>query len=258
MRKTLFLALVTTCLSGPALAQTVARVGGVSITMQQVVAADPAAKTDAATRNKVIVALINRQAVLNEAKTSGLLASPAYKEALAQAEENLAINMEAQKFVQENQISDQKLSAAYQTIFSKPAPQQYRFRQILVDTYAEAQTIINDLKSGQDFSTLAAANSKDSSAAMGGETGWQLATQLPAPILEALKKLSVSQVAGPIALPQGYDVVQLLGTRAPPKPTLDQVKGQLIDALQQQEWVNEIVKLRNAQGAQLVVPLSGN
>jgi hypothetical protein len=36
------------------------------------------------------------------------------------------------------------------------------------------------------------------------------------------------------------------------------VKGQLTNALEQQEWVNEIIKLRKAQGAQLIVPLSGN
>jgi peptidyl-prolyl cis-trans isomerase C len=258
MRKILLLAVAATVFSGPAFAQTVAKVGGVSITLAQVIAADPAAKTDAATRNKVLVALVNRQAVLNEAKTSGLTQTSAYKAALAQAEANITINLEAQNFIEQNPVSAQKLAATYQTVFNKPAPVEYRFRQIMVSSFAAAQTIIGNLKNGQDFSILAAQDSQDASANVGGEVGWQIATQLPAPILQAFKTMKVAQVAGPISLPQGYDVVQLLGTRSAPKPTLDQVKGQLTNALQQQEWVAQIVKLRNAQGAQLIVPISGS
>jgi peptidyl-prolyl cis-trans isomerase C len=255
---TLTLALLATSVAVPAFAQTVARVGGVSITMGQVIAADPAAKTDPVARHNALIALINRQAVLNEARDSGLTKSAVYKAALAEADENILINLSARNYIQDHPISDQQISDAYKAVFDKPAPDEYRFRQITVASYSSAKTILTDLKNGQDFSILAEAMSQDTSADLGGEVGWQLATRLPAPILKAIKNLKVSEVAGPISIPQGYAVIQLLATRGAPKPTLDQVKGQLTNALEQQEWVNEIIKLRKAQGAQLIVPLSGN
>jgi peptidyl-prolyl cis-trans isomerase C len=244
MRTMLTLALLAISISEPAFAQALARVGGVSITLEQVIAADPAAKTDPVARQKALIALIDRQAVINEARNSGLAKSSIYKAAVAEADQNLLINLSAQKYIQDHPISDQMISETYKAVFEKPAPVEYRFRQIIVDSYSSAKTVLTDLKDGQDFSILAGTTSKDASA--------------DAPILKAIKNLKVSEVAGPISIPQGYAVIQLLATRGAPKPTLDQVKGQLTNALEQQEWVNEIIKLRKAQGAQLIVPLSGN
>jgi peptidyl-prolyl cis-trans isomerase C len=258
MRTMLTLALLAISISEPAFAQALARVGGVSITLEQVIAADPAAKTDPVARQKALIALIDRQAVINEARNSGLAKSSIYKAAVAEADQNLLINLSAQKYIQDHPISDQMISETYKAVFDKPAPVEYRFRQIIVDSYSSAKTVLTDLKDGQDFSILAGTMSKDASADLGGEVGWQLAARLPAPILKVIKNLKVSEVAGPISIPQGYTVIQLLATRGAPKPTLDQVKGQLTNALEQQEWVNEIIKLRKAQGAQLIVPLSGN
>lgn len=257
MRKSFFIMIATAGLIHPAFAQTLAKVGGVSITLEQVIAADPAAKTDPAIRNKVLIALVNRQAVLNDAKKIGLEQTPDYQTALAQAKENILINLEAKNFAAANPISDQQISDEYNNIFSKPAPDEYRFREILVASFADAQSVITELKAGQSFSILAAKTSTDQSAAIGGEVGWQVATQLSAPILKTLKTMQVGQIAGPISLPQGYVVIQLLGVRLAPKPALDQVKAKISAALQQQEWIDQVIKLRKAQGAQLIVPLAG-
>lgn len=244
--------------SGPVYAQTLARVGGVSITLEQVVAADPAAKSDLAAQKKTLIALINRQAVLNEARKSGLLKSEAYKTAVSEAKDNVAINMLAQKFIHDHPLSDEQISAAYKKVFGQVAPQEYRYRLIVVDSYSGAQAILEKLKNGTDFSILAAQLSKDASADLGGEMGWQGGSRIPAPLLKVMKTMKDVEIAGPISIPQGYAVVQLLGKRSAPKPPLDQVKSQLVSALQRQEWINEIVKLRSNQGAQLMVPLTGN
>lgn len=257
MRKTLLATATILGFAGPAGAQTLATIGGVPITMEQVTAADPAAKTDAATRNKVLIALVNRQAVINEAKKSGITQSPDYKAALAQAEDNIAINLTVKNFAASHPVSDQQISDAYNKLFSQPAPEEYRFREILVSSFKDGQSIIADLKSGQEFSILAAKTSQDKSATIGGEVGWQIATQLQAPLLQTLQTMKVGQVAGPVSVPQGFVVLQLLDTRTSPKPTLDQIKPQLTTAIQQQEWIDQVVKWRTAQGAKLIVPLAG-
>lgn len=258
VKKIAICAFLAASIADPAFAQTLARVGGVSITLQQVIAANPAAKANPTVRHQALLALINRQAVLNEAKRSGLTKSAAYNSAVAEAKENVAINLLAQQYVQSHPVTDQKVLAAYQEVFNKPASPEYRYRQIIVTSYSIAQTVLADLKDGQDFSVLAGSISQDASADVGGELGWQLASRLPAPILKVIKKIKISEVAGPISIPQGYAVIQLLAMRDAPKPTLDQVKDQLTNALQQQEWIKEIIRLRTAQGAQLIVPLSGN
>jgi peptidyl-prolyl cis-trans isomerase C len=257
MRKLLLLVIAAIGFAEPAAAQTLAKVGGVPITLQQVVAADPAAANDPAARNKVLVVLVNRQAALNEAKSSGIDQTPDYKRALAQAEQNILLSVMANNFIAAHPISDQQVATTYNEIFNKPAPEQYRFRQIVVSSYSAAQSVITDIKNGQDFSILAATMSEDQSAEVGGEVGWRLASQLPAPILVAMKTLKPEEVAGPISFSQGYVVIQLLGMRPAPKPALDQVKPQIVNALQQQEWISQVVKWRAAQGAQLIVPLSG-
>jgi len=257
MRKIPYFVLAMASFCGTAHAQVLAKVGGVPVTFQEVVAADPAAEKDVTKRNEVLVALINRQAVLNDAKREGLMESSTYNAAVDQAKESIAINLMAKNYSAAHPVSDQQVAATYNQIFSKPAPAQYRIRQILVASFGTAQSVVADLKNGQDFSNLAATISEDQSAAVGGEIGWQLATQLPAPIFEVLKTLKPGEVAGPISLPQGYVVIQLMAIRTAPKPPLAQVKGEISDDIAKQNWINYVIQLRAAQGAQLIVPISG-
>lgn len=259
MRKAALVALVMIGLASAARAQTLAQVGGVSITLQQVVKADPAAKKDAKLRQKVLIALINRQAVLNAARKSGLDSTDAYKDEIDKAKENVIISMMAKKYDESHPVTEKAIKVRYDSLFGKPAPQQYRLREILTDTYKEAHEAMDRIKHGEDFSVVAADVSKDkASAQLGGELGWQFAARLPAPILKAVRRLKTGQVAGPISVPQGDAVIQLLSERKAPKPSLDEVKDRIKDQLRQENWVKHVVKLRSEQNAHLIVPLSGN
>jgi peptidyl-prolyl cis-trans isomerase C len=256
MRKALLVVLVVAGLSSAAYAQTLAQVGGVSITLEQVVAANPAAKGDMIIRNQVLITLINRQAILNEAAKLGIEKTPEYAQALKDDEVNLVIRMMVERFTKANPVTDKDLEAGYKKAFDKRFPEEYRLREILVDSFKAAEAAIQELKAGKSFSILAAEKSQDTpTAAIGGELGWQVATALPAGILKAVKTMKVEQVAGPISIPQGFVVIQLLGERPTPKPTLDQVKPQLVTAIQQQAWIEHVIKLRTEQGAHLIVAL---
>lgn len=255
--------LLAACLLGlaplapaPARAQTLAEVGGVSLTLGDVIAANPAARHDQKLREQVLVELINRQAVLNEAARLGVAKSAAFEHAVKTDRENLLIRSVAEKFNKAHPISQAELEAAYKKAFDKPFPEEYRLRMILVDSFATAKEAMSQLKSGKSFSMLAAATSKDAATApLGGETGWQVATSLAAPVLKAVKAAKLGEVVGPISVPHGFVVVQLLGERPTPKPTLDQVKTRLEAGLRQQAWVKHVVALRTAQGAHLIVAL---
>jgi peptidyl-prolyl cis-trans isomerase C len=240
-------------------AQTLAKVGGVPITLQQVIGANPAAKTDKKVEQQVLVALINRQAILNEAHKLGLQNSPQYKSAISQAEDNTLIQITAAKFSKDHPITQTELQAGYNKAFNRPMPEEYRLREILVPTASLAKSIINQIKQGKSFSSLAFQYSKDTqSGALGGEIGWQVATAIYAPVLKDLNAMKVGQVSGPISTPSGFVIIQLLDKRLTPKPTLEQVKPALTKDLMQHAWIEHIIKLRSAQNAHLIVPLAGN
>lgn len=257
MHRLLLVIVLTSGLVAPtfAYAQVLAQVGGTSITLHDVIAADPAAAKNAAIRNKVLLVLIDRQAVLNEAKRRGVEKSEKYKRAVKQARDNIAVQLMAQQFAASHPVTEKEIKAAYQKAVNKPYPEQYRLREISVDSYKAAQGVIAQLKAGRSFSILATEESQDPHAQIGGETGWLAATQLLAPILKAVKPLKVGEVAGPVAVPKGYVVLQLLGKRPMPKPALDQVKQKLTEVLRQQAWNAYVIKLRTEQGAHLIVAL---
>lgn len=242
-----------------AYAQTLAKVGGVPISLQQVIAANPAARTNKKVQEQVLLALINRQAILNDAHKAGLENTAQYKNAISQAEENVLIQMTAQRFAKAHPVTPAELQAGYNKAFGKPMPEEYRLREILVPTAKEADSIIGEIKHGKSFSSLAFQNSKDTqSGAMGGEIGWQVATTIYAPVLKVLKMMKIGQVSGPISTPSGFVIIQMLDKRVTPKPTLEQVKPTLTKDITQQAWIKHIIKLRSAQNAHLVIPLGGN
>lgn len=258
MRKTALIAVLTLGLIGPAWAQTLAEVGGVSITLHDVVQANPRAKTDAKLRQRVLIALVNRQAVLNAARKEGLEKTAEYRQGVESAKQNILINLMETKYEASHPVTDKAIKAKYDAVFSKKSPTQYRLREIVTQSYKSAKEALDKIRQGADFSIVAADMSTDQSTApLGGELGWQFASRLPAPILKVVKTLKVKQVAGPISVPQGDAVVQLLGQRSAPKPSLDQVKDRIKKALAQQDWVHHVLKLRAQQGAHLIVPLSG-
>jgi parvulin-like peptidyl-prolyl isomerase len=115
---------------------------------------------------------------------------------------------------------------------------------------------MNDIKNGAAFSNVAAEKSQEpQTAGLGGETGWVIETQLLAPILKTVKDMKVGEVVGPISVPTGYVVLQLMGKRSAPKPTLEQARMQLIATIKQQAWDKYVLKLRTEQGARLVTAL---
>lgn len=239
-------------------AQVLAQVGGDNITLQQVEAANPNAANDPKLRMETIIALVNRQALLNEAHWKGIDQQADYKKAIASSEQDIAINMLADAYFKEHPVSEKTIKDEYNKLMQQKMPQEYRLREILVPSYDVANKVISDLKAGKDFSILAEQLSIDKvSGQLGGEVGWQPATRLRAQVLKTIESMKQGTVAGPISLPEGYAVIQLLGSRTAPKPTFDELKDKIAQQIRQQEWIQYIIKVRGDQHAHLVATKSG-
>ena len=97
----------------------------------------------------------------------------------------------------------------------------YRLQHILVAVAAsadataieaaneKADTILNQLNAGTDFSTIAASQSDGSRALQGGDLGWRQRQELPSFIDTALDTRDVNDVRGPLRSPNGLHIIRL-------------------------------------------------
>lgn len=89
---------------------------------------------------------------------------------------------------------------------------QVRARHILVSTEAEANDVLNRLRTGEDFADLARLYSRDvTTRDSGGDLGFFVRENLTTPELaDVALTLSVNEIAGPVQTVLGYHIVQTL------------------------------------------------
>jgi len=113
--------------------------------------------------------------------------------------------------VYEGQLLRQKLMDEL-TKDTPKTEEQVWARHILVDTEAEAKTILNFLKAGGDFATFAKTSSKDTgSGANGGDLGWFGKGQMIPEFEAAAFTMKVGEISEPIKTQYGYHIIQVLG-----------------------------------------------
>ena len=85
-------------------------------------------------------------------------------------------------------------------------------RHILVATEEEANAVIDRLEKGEDFGTIAAELSVDTSTgANGGDLGWFSKGQMVEPFETAAYALEIGEISQPVQSDFGFHVIQLLG-----------------------------------------------
>lgn len=83
-------------------------------------------------------------------------------------------------------------------------PVEIKARQMLFSTREEALEVLDQLKNGGDFATLAQKHSRSPDSEKGGALGYFSAGQLPPEFDDALFDLPVRQVSDPVKSPYGY------------------------------------------------------
>lgn len=146
-------------------------------------------------------------------------------------------------------VTDQKLKAAYDK-YVKDAPprEEVKARHILVPTEAEAKAIIEQLKKGADFATLAKEKSTDPAAkTSGGDLGWFTKAQMVPEFADAAFKLKKDQITDtPVKTQFGWHVIKVEDRRTAPTPTFEQVKQQLTDLVGREVLAEKMKELRTA------------
>jgi tetratricopeptide (TPR) repeat protein len=88
---------------------------------------------------------------------------------------------------------------------------------IVVDTESKAQEVLERLKKGEKFSSVALELSLDPNASNGGYVGEVDLASLRPELREAVKSLEIGQVSGVVKVSTGFVIVKLLGKKHEPK-----------------------------------------
>ncbi len=142
-------------------------------------------------------------------------------------------------------VTDATLQKAYDDRFKDAKPQtEYNAAHILVATQEEADAIKTELAGGADFAELAKAKSTDTgSGANGGDLGWFGLGMMVKPFEDAVVGAKVGEVTGPVQTDFGYHLILVKETRVAEKPTLDQLRDELAQEVENAAITAKIAEL---------------
>jgi peptidyl-prolyl cis-trans isomerase C len=124
--------------------------------------------------------------------------------------------------------SDAEMRKVYDEAVKPMAQEEeVRARHILVETEEEAKAILEQLKAGADFATLAKEKSKDPGGADGGDLGFFAKGQMVPEFSEVAFKMFEGQLSNPVKSQFGWHIIKMEEKRKRPVPEYEKVKDQI-------------------------------
>lgn len=145
-------------------------------------------------------------------------------------------------------VTEEAIKAAYDARFASATPgTEYHAAHILVDSEEKANELKAQLDGGAVFADLAKANSTDTgSGANGGDLGWFGVGTMVKPFEDAVIAAPVGTVVGPIKSDFGYHLILVSETRPAANPTLDDMRDELTQELQQKAVEAKVKEVTDA------------
>ena len=189
--------------------------------------------------------LINVEVMAQEAVKLGLDKNPDVVQQLELAREQVLVIAFMQDYAKNHPISEDQLKQEYDRMKAKLGTKEYSVRHILVDTEAEAKEVIAQLGKKAKFEKLAAKSKDAGSAQRGGELGWAVPNNFVPEFANALLNLKKGEYTKePVQSQFGWHVIKLDDIRDLKVPTLEEIKPNLQQRLQQQSIKKAIEDLR--------------
>ena len=190
--------------------------------------------------------IIAREIFMQEAAKRGLDASPAYKQQMQLARETILIRELFADFQKKNPVSEAEIKDEYNKFVAANAGKEFRASHILVDSEDRAKAIIAEIKAGKKFEDIAKKESKDpGSGAQGGDLGWASPANYVPEFTEAMVKLQKGGLtAAPVKSQFGWHVIRVDDVREAQMPSLEDVKPQIAEQLEQQKMMQFQENLR--------------
>lgn len=197
-------------------------------------------------RKAVREEMINLEVVGQAAVKLGLNKSPEAAQQFELAKLSVLSTLFVQDFVKKNPASESEIKQVYEKLKPQYGGTEYNVRHILLGSEKEAKDAIALLGKGGNFEKLATEKSKDANtASRGGELGWTLPGTFVSQISKAIQVLQKGgYTKEPVQSPLGWHVIKLDDTRERNVPSLETMKPQILQHLQQQAIQQAIADLR--------------
>jgi peptidyl-prolyl cis-trans isomerase C len=195
----------------------------------QAVARKPLAELSPEDQTKIKENLVRTELIAQQAEKDGLAKDPDVATRLELARLELLQQAAAQKYLKEHTPTEAELRAEFDTQITSVPLIEYQARHILVSSEDVAQKIIEQLKAGNDFATLAKRlSSHKESAQRGGDLGWFGPRDMDPQFTNAVALLKKGDFTRtPVQTSFGWHVIQLINTRDRTPPAFDDVKDRL-------------------------------
>jgi peptidyl-prolyl cis-trans isomerase C len=185
--------------------------------------------------------------MVNQAAEKKKLAdNPEFKRRLAFLRNKLLMGYELQEEAKAA-INDEALQQTYNdAVKSIGGQEEVRARHILVDSEDEAKTLLDQIKGGADFATIAKEKSKDPGAAEGGDLGYFTKDQMVPEFAEVAFKMYPGQLSNPVKTQFGWHIIKVEDKRTKQPPEFEKVKDQIEAYLARKSQSEFISKLRQS------------
>ena len=189
--------------------------------------------------------MINLEVMVQEANKLGLNKNEEVLQQIELAKQQVLVGAFIQDYAKKHPVSDDQIKQEYDRMKAKLGDKEYNVRHILVETEAEAKSIIEQLGKKAKFEKLAAKSKDTGSAAQGGSLGWAVPSNFVPPFANALLNLKKGERSKePVQSQFGWHVIMVDDIRDLKAPSLDEIKPQLYQRLQQQSIKKAIDDLR--------------
>ena len=190
--------------------------------------------------------VIAREIFLQEATKRGLDATPEYKQQMDLARQTILIRELFVDYQKKNPVTDAEIKAEYDKFVAANAGKEYRASHILVESEDRAKAIIAEVKAGKKFEDIAKKESKDTgSGAQGGDLGWASPANYVPEFTEAMVKLQKGGLTdAPVKSQFGWHIIRVDDLRDAQLPSLDDIKPQIAEQLEQQKMMQFQESLR--------------
>jgi peptidyl-prolyl cis-trans isomerase C len=191
--------------------------------------------------------LVSREVLAQAAKKRGLDKDPQVQAQMEMARQAVLVRALLDNELKAHPVSDADLEKQYEQFKGSMGTNEYKVRHILVDSEAEAKSIIDQLNKGADFAKLAKEKSKDpGSKENGGDLDWGPAGRYVKPFADAVQALPKGATTKePVKTDFGYHVIRVDDVRPLKVPSFAEIKEQFRQRAQQQEMQRFVADLRS-------------
>lgn len=207
--------------------------------------AAPNAQNTQEMQMSILNELANVLIVAQDAKKKQIDQRPDVEATLALLRAKLLTQIALQEYTSSNQPEESAIQAVYDAEYADKSSTEYKARHILLKEEEQAKSMITQLDDGGDFAELAKQHSTGPTGKNGGDLGWFDGEQMVKPFSDAVKAMEPGKYSKePVQTQFGWHVILLEESRETPPPTLEQVKSEIANKLQQKALADYMKELR--------------